>query len=330
MSGTRRQRNTCNGISCINDHLKVTYRKSKEETVEKYRGVLYSQNEILRDNGSDTNPRHITEEDIQGLVDNWEERGLAVSTKKWYTHILRRYLEFYDNSVISDMGLDFGQDTRPHADWLSEEDYKTLMTAPMTPLEEIVIHLELCLGLRVVEVCRLDLEDIHYDEDKGKRSVSVRGKGKGDGKWRSVPFHPDTEAVLGRWMRRRAEIVENVRRYNPYWKDPGSLLLWCHYQNKPDAGRYGARSHSLDRMVIHQVRDRLGIQFSNHTLRRTFGRTMYRAGTPIEAISKIYGHEDIRTTVAYLGIDLDDMNAALEKMYEYQQELTEDCKKEEV
>ncbi len=53
------------------------------------------------------------------------------------------------------------------------------------------------------------------------------------------------------------------------------------------------------------------MDFSNHTLRRTFGRNLYHAGTLIERISKLYGHEDIQTTLRYIGVNLDDIAAPL-------------------
>lgn len=70
--------------------------------------------------------------------------------------------------------------------------------------------------------------------------------------------------------------------------------------------------------MIHKVRDRLEMDFSNHTLRRTFGRNLYYAGTPIETISKLYDHEDIQTALRYIGVNLDDMSDALDKMYAHQ------------
>ncbi|MFA6870363.1 MAG: tyrosine-type recombinase/integrase, partial [Methanomethylophilus sp.] len=56
------------------------------------------------------------------------------------------------------------------------------------------------------------------------------------------------------------------------------------------------------------------VQFANHTLRRTFGRTLWLAKTRVETIASILGHEDLRTTVKYLGIKLDDQRDALEKL----------------
>lgn len=306
------------GISCINEHLATTYKHSKPETVAKYRGVLYQINGDVKDNGYSDNPRQYDEETIEFLLGLWKERDLAVSTKDWYLHILNRYLRCFDNNVIEEMGIDFGQDIRPNVNWLSDEEAEHLMRMEKTPLEDIVIHLELCLGLRVAEVCRLRLVDIHFDDDPRKCYVSVRGKGKGDGKWRSVPFHPDSRAVFDRWIVRRNDIIEKIHAYDPTWEVPEQLLIWGHYENRPTGGYYTERSHSLDRAVIHKVRDRAGFDFSNHTLRRTFGRTLYRAGIPIETISKLYGHDDTQTTIRYLGIDLDDMGSALARMYEYQ------------
>lgn len=306
------------GTSCINEHISVTYKRNKEETTSKYRGVLYKINADLQQNGYSTNPREYNEETIEFLLGFWKDRDLKVSTKDWYLHILGRYLAYFDNPVIKDMGIDFGQDIRPNVNWLSDEEAEQLIKMEKTPLEEVVIHLELCLGLRVVEVCRLRLMDIHFDPNPLKCYVSVRGKGKGDGKWRSIPFHPDSREVFERWIARRNEIIAKMHEHDPSWQVPDQFLIWCHYDSRPTAGYYTERGHSLDRAVIHKVRDRAGFDFSNHTLRRTFGRTLYRAGIPIETISKLYGHDDTQTTIRYLGIDLDDMGSALAKMYDYQ------------
>ena len=189
------------------------------------------------------------------------------------------------------------------------------MSIPKTPLEDIVIHLELCMGLRNVEVCRLMLNDIH---DTGtKPYINVRGKGRGDGKYRTVRFHYMTKDVLARWMAERRSIVETVRAYDPDWEDPGTLILWCHYKNKPQAGSYGEHTGALDEMVIEPLRDRLGFHFANHTLRRTFGRRLFHAEVPVETISKFLGHESTTETLKYIGVNLDDMDAGMAKLAQY-------------
>ena len=306
------------GLSCIKEHLDHTYRKSKEETRNKYAAVLYNINTLVRENGYSDNPREYDEETIQFIVDYWNSQQLAVSTKDWYKHILGRYLKYFKNDVIEQMGIDFGQDYRPNVNWLSEEERDILLACEKTPIQELVVHLELCLGLRIIEVIRLRMIDVHISDDPKKCFLSVRGKGKGDGKWRNIPFHPLTKEVLARWYEERNRMITKMHSYDPTWRVPDELVFWCHYDSKPAAAPYTDRGHSLDRAVMHELSDRLGFYFSNHTLRRTFGRTAYRAGIPIETIAKIFGHSDIKTTVRYLGIDLDDMGAALSKMYDYQ------------
>ena len=310
---------------CVDDHIRVTYKKSKRETYEKYRSVLYNINSILRENGLEMNPRHITEDDIGFLLEYWEDK--AISTRNWYLHIMNRYLQYYKNDVIEKMEIELGYDRRPHADWLSEEDCTALMECEKTPLEDLVIHLELCMGLRVSEVVRLRVKDIHFDEDITRAYISVRGKGRGEGKWRSIPFHPESEHIFKKWLEVRSEMVQRCRDADRSWVAPDNLLIWCHYVNCPVAGPYTERGHSLDRAVIHKVRGRLGFHFGNHTLRRTFGHNLYHAGVPIETISKLYGHEDIVTTMHYIGVDLDDMSGALQNLYRHQISMSQQYRK---
>ena len=178
--------------ACVNEHIRVTYKNTKKATSAKYEAVLININGILRDNGLELNPRRIGEDDIRFLLEYWGDR--AISTRNWYLHILNRYLKFYDNTVVEDMEINLGYDDRPNVDWLSDEECIRLMQAPKTPLEDIVIHLELCMGLRNVEVCRLMLNDIHNTGTKPY--INVRGKGRGDRRCR--PLRQRGYAAIGK------------------------------------------------------------------------------------------------------------------------------------
>ena len=54
---------------------------------------------------------------------------------------------------------------------------------------------------------------------------------------------------------------------------------------------------------IKAISDLTGVPFSNHTLRRTFGRTLFYSGVKVEDIAAILGHKDTKTTLKYLGLD---------------------------
>ena len=55
----------------------------------------------------------------------------------------------------------------------------------------------------------------------------------------------------------------------------------------------------------------------------TGGRMMYKAEVPIERISKILGHRDVKTTIEYLGLNIDDMSEDLEQYAQYMQDPVE-------
>lgn len=187
--------------SCINEHVRKTYKNCKKETSDKYLMVLQNINAIIKDNGFETNPRYVDEDTIQFLLEYWGD--YAISTKKWYLHILNRYLKIYNNSVIEEMEIYLGYDDRPNVEWLSDDESTILMETRLTPLEDLVIHLELCMGLRISEVVKLQLQDVHFSDDPSKCYISVLGKGRGEGKWRTIPFHPLSQEVFEAWIERR-------------------------------------------------------------------------------------------------------------------------------
>jgi len=236
--------------------------------------------------------------------------GQAVSTKKWKMHILDRFLRYYGNYVITNMNLPWGQDIRPNVDWLTQEQLKVLRDLPMSPLSRIVINLELFCGLRNVEVIRLRVKDVRICEGY----LEVRGKGRGGGKWRSVPMGYGTEEAIQQWLNERNKIVSEYRKFHPEDDIPDSLLIWKRYSgHRMVINSYSERGHSLDRAVIIPLRKSVGFEFSNHTLRRTFGREMFHAGVEIETISKILGHESIDMTLKYLGLNMDDMKKGMNR-----------------
>ena len=269
----------------------------------------------LEANGYSLVPEKVDKDTIYYIHDVLWGRH-AVSTLRWKMHLLERYLKFYGNDVVKSMSFTWSQDMRPNVDWLTEPEMRLLQHATKTPLEEIVINLELNCGLRSVEVIRLRVQDVHLDSPKPY--LDVRGKGVGNGKWRRVPFGYRTEFAVKQWLTERNRMISVMRKVDPTWVPPDNLLLWMHYSGRNTVCKaYSERGHSLDRSVIASLRESLGLSFSHHTLRRTFGRTMFHAGVNISTISRILGHEDIITTLKYIGINMDDMNHGMEIMSNY-------------
>ena len=113
----------------------------------------------------------------------------------------------------------------------------------------------------------------------------------------------------------RSDLVENYQRYRPRTRIPEDLLIYTMYTGmKMMIGSYHSRGSGLDKAVIGPLRKATGLQFSNHTLRRTFARGLWMQGVPIETISTLLGHRTNEVTRRYIGVRHSDMASALTRL----------------
>jgi integrase/recombinase XerD len=173
-------------------------------------------------------------------------------------------------------------------------------------LEKIVMHLELELGLRRVEVIRMKVSSIKLGR------LDVLGKGRQGGKPRTLAYHPHTIAELNHYHLIRETEIAKARAKNPAVVVPDSLLI---YERGGELHTY--QRTAIDKLV-QNVAKKLGVKFTNHTLRRTYGRMCWLAGVPIETIMELLGHSDTKTTILYLGLNMDDKADAMLKLSKYQ------------
>ena len=242
-------------------------------------------------------PWNVTMEDAKSLLDYWTSKGLAVSTKRGYLAALRTWTGYYGNHDIERMRVIFPTDTRPNADWLTDEEARRLIALPKAPIDDLIIHCELCLGMRRIELLRLQETDFNISG----QFVDIKGKGARGGKPRRMPFHRDTARILTAYLKERLQMISGAV------KIPAALLVYRHGKIvKPyqDSG--------ID-LRLKKIASILGFDFSNHTLRRTFGRVCWLSGVKVETISKMLGHSSIDMTLRYIGVDMDDMNAAMRR-----------------
>jgi integrase/recombinase XerD len=213
------------------------------------------------------------------------------------------------------MMIGWPQDMRTNVDWLEPEEAKALKSC-VEGISRVVIHLELGLLMRRVEVIRVKCENF------GGACMNVLGKGKNGGKWRTVHFSKDTREIIGEWLLERRKIVARAKEKNPTVSDPGNLLI---YERGGELHEYG--DTAIDK-IVSGTRKKLeelygrAFTFSNHTLRRTGGRMMFGAKVPIATISNIMGHESVTQTIKYLGINLDDQADAFDLVSQYEKGLS--------
>jgi len=295
-----------NWQNALEIYIEKSKKRVKPYTIKKYRWSFSRFFRDLEEAGLETHPQKLTEKEIRYLLDvAW--KGLEPSTRRGYVLNFSAFLQRFGNTVIKDMGLKLPKDARTNVDWLTPEESLLVLDEPLSPLEMIVIHCELCLGLRNVEVKRLCMDDI------GQRHLTIKGKGSDVGKWRTVPFHEDTPNVLRIWLAERSRMIAEARKYRPNIEVPDNLVIWKAYVRKPKIGAYSEESNGLTKITIRRIRDRMNLYFANHTLRRTMGREIWLSKlVQTESITLIYGHEDMKTTLDYIGVNYDDMSYALD------------------
>lgn len=284
------------------------------KTYTGYHHALNRCNMELKNGGFTTEPELIGKTEIGYLMECFEP--LAVATRHWYIAIFGQYLEFYNNRILKEMRIMWPQDWRLNADWLSPEQATYLVRCATRPEERLCIALELFMGLRRIEVLRLSMKDI----DMKRSKMNVCGKGSNGGKWRSVYIPNDAKDAINAWLPIREELINEVLELNPAAAVPDKILI---YTQKTEIKTYGEKGTGYDKAIIYPVKERSGVDFSNHTLRRTFGRSCWLAGVKIETISNILGHEDLCTTIKYLGVQMDDQKTAMEEVSKWRQKIEE-------
>lgn len=241
-------------------------------------------------------PKTVTADTLRKTLE-WMRENYTVSTQKIYFFYIKELMKVAGNRAYDDIRVVYPTDIRPNVDWLSLDDAMKLMRLDLSPLDKIIVILGLCHGLRRGEMANLRVTDIHENE----QYITVLGKGTGGGKFRSVSFHPIFHTVFLRWMETRSVLAQQCR-------DDVSENALLVYIRGGELRRY--KPDSITR-VVKTLSKRVGIDFSPHTLRRTFGREMYHSGVRIETIAKIMGHSSTEMTLKYIGISLEDQRIAM-------------------
>ena len=149
--------------------------------------------------------------------------------------------------------------------------------------DKAVVELLYASGIRVSELCLLDVDDV--DLTKGIAKI----KGKND-KERLVPFHPLCAAALQEWISKtRPEILKG--------KATKALFL-------------GAQGERINERVVRRSLSHygkiLGITGSlhPHRFRHAFATHLLENGADLRAIQEMLGHASISTTQRYTHVNL--------------------------
>ena len=269
----------------------------KRRTLTEYRRINLNMERLLGEAGMETHPMRIGPQEINYLKAQFPPNGGNITNQRYNIETLMSFLRWCQNPHIARMRLRWPRGVRFKADWLNEQAMDVIRDAiAPDPELSMIFHMEGEMALRRCEVLRLTVED--FDAEV----VHVMGKGMGEGKPRDLLKHPDTDHYLADYMDYRQTLIRKALRENPYMAVPDGLMLYYHpYQKRLEVLKKGA----IDKR-LHRMRKASGLYFGHHTLRRTCAREWWKAGAPIETISEMLGHEDLKTTTQYLGIKAED------------------------
>ncbi|MCI4364681.1 MAG: tyrosine-type recombinase/integrase [Thermoplasmata archaeon] len=160
--------------------------------------------------------------------------------------------------------------------YLTEDEMHRLFEAVKdSPRDSAMVHVLGFAGLRVGELCHLELEDIEFE-----RNVLHVRSGKGD-KDREVVLEDRSRAAIDRYLTERTLVGEGSTRLFPV----GPVTV---------------------ERIVRKAAQAAGIQHrvTPHVLRHTLATALLSRGCDIRYIQKLLGHASVATTQIYTHVDI--------------------------
>lgn len=164
---------------------------------------------------------------------------------------------------------------------------------PVAVRDLAIIELLYSSGLRVSELCTIQLRDV----DRDRRSVSVLGKG---GKQRTVPLGAPALRAIDAWLAVRGLV-----------STPSS----------PDTIFLGARGGALDprvaRRVVHDATAAAGpgAEIGPHGLRHAMATHLLEGGADLRSVQEMLGHSSVATTQIYTHVTSERLREAFKQAH---------------
>lgn len=290
------------------EYLRLSRRMS-EHTVDAYLGDLRALLEYLG-LGWDVLPGELSGALTQRRVRSWLAdtlaRGGARSTIARHTAAIRNFTAWAvrEEILASDPAATL---TSPRADQrlptpLDESDARALVNlaraealdgSPSQMRTWAILELTYACGLRVSEVCALDVSSLN------REALTVRVLGKGN-KERVVPYGPPAQEALDHWLvRGRPQLAGDAS---------GSALF------------LGDRGRRIDprvvRSMVHKMAAKAGVHdIAPHGLRHSTATHLLQGGADLRAVQEMLGHASLATTQRYTHVDTARLSAIYQRAH---------------
>lgn len=265
-------------------------------TLRAYRADLRAAGQHLLAAGID--PLEATHSDLAAYLAGLAADGRSVATLRRHTASIRQLFGFLvaEGRLPKDPTVDLRPPRQPRAapQGLTRDEVRSLLETasgegPLVLRDRVVLELLYASGLRVSELCDLELRAVDLDE----RLVLVRGKGD---KERVVPFGGAALSAIRAWLLLGRPALLRV---------PSAPWLVLNH-----------RGGRLSRQAVHGIvttaaeRASIAREVSPHTLRHTFATHLLAGGCDLRVLQEMLGHASVATTQIYTHVSAEHLRTA--------------------
>ena len=290
------------------EYLRLSRRMS-EHTIDAYLGDLRAFLDYVGlrwDAPAGQFGQALTQRSIRSWLADTLASGGARSTIARHTAAIRNFTAWAvrEEILASDPAAAL---TSPRADQrlptpLDESEARTLINLARaeavdgTPAQMrawAILELTYACGLRVSEVCALDVSSLN------REALTVRVLGKGN-KERVVPYGPPAREALDHWLvRGRPQLVTQSSGEALFLGDRG--------------GRIDPR---VVRSMVHRMAAKAGVHdVAPHGLRHSTATHLLQGGADLRAVQEMLGHASLSTTQRYTHVDTARLSAIYQRAH---------------
>lgn len=290
------------------EYLRLSRRMS-EHTIDAYLGDLRALLDYVGlrwDAPAGEFGQALTQRSIRSWLADTLASGGARSTIARHTAAIRNFTAWAvrEEILASDPAAAL---TSPRADQrlptpLDESEARTLINLARaeavdgTPAQMrawAILELTYACGLRVSEVCALDVSSLN------REALTVRVIGKGN-KERVVPYGPPAREALDHWLvRGRPQLVAQSSGEALFLGDRG--------------GRIDPR---VVRSMVHRMAAKAGVHdVAPHGLRHSTATHLLQGGADLRAVQEMLGHASLSTTQRYTHVDTARLSAIYQRAH---------------
>ena len=253
-----------------------SYENCSEETIAQYK----RENErFLSEVGKRV--EDIDKKDIEMYLADYRERrkvsNVTLNNARRFISAFFNYLEFEDvikcNPVRKTKPVREIKRLKPSFSELEIEQMRELANSDR---DKAIIETLNTTGIRVSELCGLNINDIHNS------SAIIRGKGN---KERKVYFSD--------------RAIYYIRKYIASRQDGSNALF---VNDKRTQGIYNRVSKNSIEKMIREIGGKVNVRAYPHQFRRTVATRGANKGMPIQEIQALLGHSKLDTTMIYCNV----------------------------